>query len=280
MKKNYFLFLLIALGFTFFTQAQVTLTQTTNNDIVEGTVACSAGGVTSDNIYYRAFDLAALGYSQFDVNQVTFGVESFANPSSAFAVDVIIYSNPGGNFPAGTLTQIASVSVPISISDLGTLKTVAIDASVVAPAKLVFAIRIPDETAGTTVFFIGSNNNGQSAPGYISSAGCGITSPQTMADIGFPEVHLIMDVTGIALGINEFEVSKVSISPNPASDFVTIELHPSNTINVVEIYSVTGQLVQKVENESRINIANLNTGIYMMKVITTNGTASKKLVKN
>lgn len=282
MKKNYFLFLLIALGFTVCVQAQVTLTQTTNNEISEGTISCNAGGVTSDNIYYRAFDLTALGYSQFDVNQVTFGIEGISNVSAGFAVDVIIYSNPGGNFPAGTLTQVASVSVPLGDSDAGTLKTVAINASVVAPAKLVVGVSIPNQTGGigTTVIFLGSNDNGQTAPGYISSAGCGITAPTTLADIGFPDVHIIMDVTGIALGVNEFEVAKVSISPNPATDFVAIELDPSNTMNAVEIYSVTGQLVQKVENQSRINIANLKTGIYMMKVITANGTASKKLVKN
>lgn len=280
MKKNYALFLLIALGFVFCTQAQVTLTQTTNNEITVGTVSCNAGGATSDNIYYRVFDIEALGYTQFDVNQVSFGVESIANPSANFAVDVIIYSQTGGAFPAGTRTEVASVSVPMVLADSGTIKTVSIDASVVAPAQMIVAVSIPNETANSVQFFLGSNSNGQTAPPYILSNGCGITTPQTMASIGFPDVHIIMDVTGIALSINEFEVSKVSISPNPTSDFVNIELHPSNTVNAVEIYSVTGQLVQKVENQSRINIANLNTGIYMMKVITTNGTASKKLVKN
>ncbi|MEZ4792998.1 MAG: T9SS type A sorting domain-containing protein [Gelidibacter sp.] len=281
MKKIYALFL-FSLCFVPLAQSQITLSQTTSNAITPGnTVACATGqGVPADNIYYRSFNLAALGYTQFDVNQVSFGINNASTIAAGFAVDVIIYSNTGGTFPAGTLTPVATVSVPITAADANTVKTVPITASVVAPAQLVFGVSIPDEAtpAHTTRFSLGSNSAGQSAEGYISSVACGI-GISTITSIGFPNVHIVMSVTGIALSVDEFSVSKVSISPNPTSDYVNIELHPSNSINRVEIYSVTGQLVQKATNQSRIDISSLNAGVYLMKVITANGTASKKLIK-
>ncbi|MEZ4802469.1 MAG: T9SS type A sorting domain-containing protein [Gelidibacter sp.] len=281
MKKNYALFLFL-MCFVWFAQSQVTLSQNTSNTITPGnTVACATSqGVPADNIYYRAFDLVALGYTQFDVNQVSFGINNASMIAAGFAVDVIIYSNSGGTFPAGTLTQVASVSVPIVAADANTIKTVPISASVVAPAQLVFGVSIPDEATPmhTTRFSLGSNAAGQSAPGYISSTACGLPI-STITSIGFPNVHIVMSVAGIPLSVDEFSISKVSISPNPTSDYVNIELHPSNSIKSVEIYSLTGQLVLKSKSESRINISNLHSGVYMMKVITNNGTASKKLIR-
>ncbi|MGJ8593455.1 MAG: T9SS type A sorting domain-containing protein [Aquaticitalea sp.] len=281
MKKNYAL-LLFTLCFAWIAQSQITLSQNSGTSIVAGTIACGAGGVTSDNIYYRNFDLAALGYTQFEVSQVTFGVESATAVDPAFAVDVIIFSNSGAAFPGGTLTEISRVSVPILAADAGTLKNIPIVATVTAPATLVFAISVPNETAAghTTGFYIASNNLGETAPTYISSVACGLTSPVTLASINFPDVHAIMTVTGISLSVDEFSASSASIRPNPSSDFVNIELHPSNTINTIEIYSITGQLVKKLEGNTRINISDLQTGIYLMQLETTNGTITKKLVKS
>lgn len=282
MKKNYALLLFFSLCFIALGNAQITLTQSTSTTIGTGTIACTAGGITSDNIYYRNYDLAALGYSQFDVSQVTFGVQTASNVDPAFAVDVIIFSHTGAAFPGGTLTQVSSVSVPIVAADAGTLKTIPIVASVAAPATLVVAISIPNEVdaSHTTSFFIGSNSAGQSAPGYLSSDGCGLSTPGTLASIGFPDVHIILNVTGIALSVDEFSVSRVSISPNPTSDFVNIELHPSNTIESIEIYSITGQLVSKMKSNTKVDISNLESGVYLMKIETTNGSTTKKLIKS
>jgi hypothetical protein len=224
--------------------------------------------------------LAALGYNQFDVNQVSFGINNASNIAVGFAVNVIIYSNSGGTFPAGTLTQVATVAVPITAVDANTVKTVPINATVVAPAQLVFAVSIPDEAGAgnTTVFSMGSNSAGESAPSYISSNACGI-GISTMAEVGFPNAHMVMRVTGIALSVEEFSVSKVSISPNPTSDYVNIELHPSNTITSIEIYSITGKKVSNLEGNRRIDISNLQSGVYLLKVETINGTSTKKLIK-
>ncbi|MBQ0770055.1 MAG: T9SS type A sorting domain-containing protein [Bizionia sp.] len=283
MKKNYILALL-----TFFvfcgTYAQVTLSQTTDNTIIAAnSVACSGTGVVSDNIFYRVFDLTPYA-STFNVQEVSFAVEAVSNASANFSVDVIIYSNTGGAFPAGTLTEISRVSVPLTDAATGTIVDVAISANVSAP-ELVFGVETPDESNGTapnntTGFQIGSNNNGETNPGYISSAACGITPPATTASIGFPDMHIVMEVRDFStLSVDAFSIADLSISPNPTASKVNISL--PNTIKefTTELYSVTGQLVDKQSNNTTLDLSDLNSGIYILKIESNLGSISRKIVK-
>lgn len=289
MKKNYNLLLIALLVlFTYSVNAQTTLSHSTTTNITPAnTVSCNSGLpdlITFDNIYYRSWDIAALGYSQFDVTEVQFGVELVVNESPGFAVDVVIYSNSGGPFPAGTLTPVATVSVPLTAADSGTLKTVPIVASVFAPNELVFGISVPDEddAGNATSCFMGSNADGQSAPTYLSSDACSIFSPTDMANLGqgFPNVHLVASVTGSpTLSLNDLEMSQVSVSPNPTKDIVNIKLHPSNTIKSVDLFNITGQLVYKAQNQTEIDMSNFNAGVYLMDIATNNGKTTKRIVK-
>src|SRR6185436_1773755 len=54
----------------------------------------------------------------------------------------------------------------------------------------------PDGQPNQNSFFIGSNNLGQSGPSYISAASCGIANPTNLASIGFPNMHIVMNVLG------------------------------------------------------------------------------------
>ena len=73
---------------------------------------------------------------------------------------------------------------------------------------LVVEIFPPDgQTAGNS-FFIGSNNLGQTAPSYLAAADCGVPEPTNTATIGFPDMHIVMNVTG--------DVSTADVCANPA----------------------------------------------------------------
>ena len=39
---------------------------------------------------------------------------------------------------------------------------------------------------------------GQTAPSYLAAAACGVTEPTDTAAIGFPGMHIVMNVTGDA----------------------------------------------------------------------------------
>ncbi|MBA3706802.1 MAG: T9SS type A sorting domain-containing protein [Bacteroidetes bacterium] len=79
---------------------------------------------------------------------------------------------------------------------------------------------------------------------------------------------------GVVTNLNNpepFEQSKITLYPNPANDFVMIE---GITINSqIELYNVLGEIVTKQtanSNTTKIDISELNQGIYFLKIIYQN----------
>ncbi|EDM45523.1 Regulatory P domain of the subtilisin-like proprotein convertases and other protease [unidentified eubacterium SCB49] len=87
-------------------------------------------------------------------------------------------------------------------------------------------------------------------------------------------------VKGPELGVEELNTSGYSVSPNPATTNVTIKSQ-ATPITSVEIYNVLGQEVLNATFENGltrdINIAHLNTGMYLVKV---NQETVSRLIKN
>lgn len=71
--------------------------------------------------------------------------------------------------------------------------------------------------------------------------------------------------------------NRVAVYPNPASDYLIVS--GLEGTSKVEIYTVTGQLVQSesFENETRIKL-DLNTGMYLVKVTNGAQTSTKKII--
>ena len=71
--------------------------------------------------------------------------------------------------------------------------------------------------------------------------------------------------------------NKVAVYPNPASDYLIVS--GLDGASKVEIYTITGQLVQteNFENETRIKL-DLNTGMYLVKVTNGAQTSTKKII--
>jgi len=83
------------------------------------------------------------------------------------------------------------------------------------------------------------------------------------------------------MGTFENEIlAKVDIYPNPAQDYFEYKNLNSLKIISTEIYDAAGNLVKTVKGESKIQIANLKTGVYFVKSKTSsNVTLSNKLIK-
>ena len=75
-------------------------------------------------------------------------------------------------------------------------------------------------------------------------------------------------------GIDNASGFAVAIYPNPTKDLVYIK---SDAILVVEVLSVTGQTMMKVQSQS-IDLSSLTPGIYMLRITTTHGTKVKKVM--
>ncbi len=83
------------------------------------------------------------------------------------------------------------------------------------------------------------------------------------------------------LGNNDFVLSEFKMYPNPAKEYVTIDLSDLTSNATVFIYDYLGRLVKKESlntTSSRIETSNLQKGTYIVKVDSDNGLASKILI--
>ncbi|MCE3228263.1 MAG: BNR/Asp-box repeat protein [Bacteroidetes bacterium] len=96
-----------------------------------------------------------------------------------------------------------------------------------------------------------------------------------------------VDFSGV--GINENALGSVSgavIYPNPASRHATVLIDMKNEAAVdIEVYSTIGQLMKSSktntqigENNIRIDLSNLSTGIYLVSIKAGNAVSTKKLI--
>ena len=86
-------------------------------------------------------------------------------------------------------------------------------------------------------------------------------------------VKLMLDIDGVI----ENTVGTVNLFPNPTKDSFTIE---AEDIQHVMVYNTVGQMVYNQNcqgNSTVINLGNVETGIYMVKVVTANGENIQKV---
>lgn len=82
----------------------------------------------------------------------------------------------------------------------------------------------------------------------------------------------------VTLGSDDFVLERFAVYPNPAIDFVTIQLQDNLTLERVNIYNSLGQLV-KTDSQHTINISALAKGTYYFEVYTNQGKATRAVVK-
>jgi hypothetical protein len=178
-----------------------TITHSLSQAIVAGNSgACvdEATGFTKENTYWRAFDMNTFtGGQAYDISEITFGVEQSSGNGLFQDLDVVLWINNGAPFPGGTLEPLAIFFLTI-INDSSFMVTIPLDQTT-APAgtlELVMEVSSPDGVANGNIFLIGSNSEGQTAPGYISAPDCGFPDPVDLASFGFPNMHMVFNVNG------------------------------------------------------------------------------------
>ena len=187
---------------TFLEAGGVTITHSVSDSVIVGSITCSAGGITSDNQFWRSFVLSDFGITdEYKVTLVDIGIETAISGDGTGVQPMTcnLYITDGTPFPGGfpgSLTLIGTLDMDIPDQ---ALTHFFIPVAGIAPpgSELVVEISIPDATGGAGhMFWIGSNPLGQTAPSYLSSAGCALTTPTDIAAIGFPDMHIVMSVTG------------------------------------------------------------------------------------
>ncbi|WP_299120446.1 T9SS type A sorting domain-containing protein [uncultured Winogradskyella sp.] len=87
------------------------------------------------------------------------------------------------------------------------------------------------------------------------------------------------EVTPQTLSNDEFSLDKVAIYPNPSdTGFVTIT-STSNDLMNIQIFDILGKQVKnEILTNNTLNVSNLKSGVYIVKMTQNNASTTKKLV--
>ncbi len=82
-----------------------------------------------------------------------------------------------------------------------------------------------------------------------------------------------------ALSTNIFTINdSFKMHPNPSKNNFELSSNKNIIINEVNVYSLQGQLIKAFKNQNQYDVSDLAKGIYMVKINTGEGLASKKLI--
>ena len=86
----------------------------------------------------------------------------------------------------------------------------------------------------------------------------------------------VFSLSGI-LSTGAFVLDHFSIYPNPASDFVNIELDNTVTLEKVFVYDTSGKLIKQT-SDKLIDLKGIAKGVYHVHIITNKGKATRQVV--
>lgn len=85
------------------------------------------------------------------------------------------------------------------------------------------------------------------------------------------------------LANNEVLESKFSTYPNPAKNVINVSNTTDALITAIEMTDINGRVVKNVKfsnvSEAQVSVSDLAQGVYMMKIVSDKGIATKKVVK-
>ena len=102
-------------------------------------------------------------------------------------------------------------------------------------------------------------------------------------DGGFTESAMVVDYVRVyqnaailSSGEDVF-ANKFSVYPNPTSDRISVQTNEN--ISKVEIYNTLGQTVfQEKNNFTNMNVSELRSGMYFMKIFSGERSTTKKII--
>lgn len=88
---------------------------------------------------------------------------------------------------------------------------------------------------------------------------------------------------GVTLGISESRLLSFNMFPNPASDEVNIQLPTGTDKAKVSVFDYVGRLVSTqtvTPNNSKVNVTNLSSGMYLIRVSTDDKIGAQRFIKS
>lgn len=83
-----------------------------------------------------------------------------------------------------------------------------------------------------------------------------------------------------SLDTKDFFKNNITVYPNPASDILNFQALDATTIDKASIYDFTGRLIKEYTNiNSLISVSDLQTGTYIVKLVSGKETFTQKIIK-
>jgi len=120
-------------------------------------------------------------------------------------------------------------------------------------------------------FFSACGDDGSGSGNFIL-ADCTNFAGNQFLNAVFENSNAVLSVKGY----NEIAINKITIYPNPATDFINI--NSTIEINKVELYDLLGKQVISTNQTSGINVSHLPIGVYILKLYAKNGITSRKII--
>ncbi|SRX54055.1 T9SS type A sorting domain-containing protein [Aequorivita sp. CIP111184] len=263
-------------------RAPVIITQSNTQTIEVGQeIACASPTSFRDNNLFRSFDLAGdFGIvNGLQVNAVEFAMGTITTPAG-FEIFANIYSTTPGSFPGGTLTLQGTAVYFATNADAFTMINLPLAAVIPAGEEMVMELVLFDDGTDTNFMRFGCNNDGQTGPSYIQAVDCGAATPTDFTTLGLTQ-GLVWNVLGddeiLSTGSNL--LSQVAVYPNPTSTTLNLKVPSTVEVNKVSVFDLLGRDTGVSYNDGVINTSNLSQGVYLLKVQTSAGTYTQKVVK-
>ncbi|NVK52301.1 MAG: T9SS type A sorting domain-containing protein [Flavobacteriaceae bacterium] len=122
----------------------------------------------------------------------------------------------------------------------------------------------PATAVGNVKFYaasVAANNNGGTSGDQVVTASTGDFS---------------------VLGISKENLLDFAMYPNPSKDFLTVQLPSGSAKATVRVFDLSGRELKTAtisSNTDKVNVANLSTGVYLLKVDSEGKIGSKQFIK-
>ena len=276
MKK---ITLLAAVLFATMSFGQIEITNTSGDDTITNGVLCDPNA-SSDITASYTFALGDFGVdpaSDFAITQVRFGASSLTNaPAEGNIATVSVYT-VDGVFPGGALTLIESQEFAMLPGTENTLYEVPFNAVMPGDSNIVLEVASPND--GSSIVAIGTNNVGDGAISYASGCAGAVADPTDLNDFGLT-ASWVIEATGdlAVLSVNDNVLSEISVSPNPATTVLNLDVPSSVEIENVTLFDILGKATNVSISNGQVNISSLSRGVYILNVNTNLGVFTEKII--
>ena len=210
-----------------------------------------------------------------------------------------------GQALVGSPTDLTSWSIVIYSAPATVASTTNLSGTLANGSYLWTSIVPMPDTQGSIVLWDGTNIIDSWSYGGSFTATTGVANGTTFTDVGIVEASnqsngLSIQLTdsgwvaavsatpgtaniGLTLAVARInEIPGFNMYPNPVVHGNLVISSPNNANKQVEIYAITGSRVfaKSVRSRENINVSNLSTGLYILKVYEEGNISTRKLMIN